>query len=199
MKTGTKKSNPKPRPVSNFISFIWDWGHPEWVVLAVESPVTEVARLYASLASAKRSWSEVPVRPAKKNDDMASLVAVVQPKDSRWSVIYRLMCYPIGAQVVEDGTKMAQELSANLKTRALAFFGEDTSGAMEFSLYRSGKKAGTTSWRSQHDPADAAFQKLGLVVPVCYPRREGKVTWVATREPWTEGILRADVVDIGEI
>jgi hypothetical protein len=187
------------RPVSDFLGFIWDWGHPEWLVLAVESPIGQVSALYASMCGAKRTWSAVAVHPAKKKDDMASLVALVQAKDCAWTVIYRLMCYPIGSRDIEQGTKTAQELSAKLKTRALAFFGEDTSGAMEFSLHRNGKYAGTTSWESQNDPADAAFEKLKLNVPVCYPCRAGKAVWIAVREPWTESIQRADIVDIGEL
>jgi hypothetical protein len=109
------------------------------------------------------------------------------------------MCYPIGSRDIEEGTKAALELSAKLKTRALAFFGEDTSGAMEFSLYRGGKKTGTTSWESQNDPADDVFEKLGLSVPVCYPRQKGKTTWISAKYPWAERIQRADVVDIGGI
>lgn len=184
------------RPVSDFISFILDWGHPEWVVLAVESPIENVTPLYASLCGAKRSWLSVPVRPPKRKHSMALLIPLVQAKECKWTVIYRLMCYPIGSQDIEQGTKSVQELSAKLKTRALAFFGEDTSGAMEFTLYRNGEKTGTTSWESQNDPADEAFGKLGLSVPACYPGQAGKTQWVSAGVLWAEKIRRADIVDI---
>ena len=184
---------------SDLIEFIHEWGHPEWVVLAVEAPIEEVSSLYASMRSAKKRLSEVPIRVAGKQDDeIASLVAVVQPTNSSWSVILRSLCLPIEEGDIKMAQKDAQTLSSKLKTRAVAFVGEDTSGAMQYWLYQGGKQAGGKEWESQDDSADKAFAALGLYLPPCYPRRDAKTTWLAAIGTATERIQRADIIDLGE-
>lgn len=192
---------PKPAAapgIKQFLTFIWDWGHPEWVLLAVEAPLDKVSRLYASSSRARKTWANVPVRPGLKPDEMAPLVALVQPKNCAWTVIYRAMCYPMGMEEFEGGRETAQLLSGKLKTRALAFIGEDTSGAMQYRLYKNGRQAAEKEWESQNDPADEVFEELGIFAPVCYPKRKGKETWLAVREPWVGRILRANLIEPGE-
>jgi hypothetical protein len=189
----------RPRPVSDFIEFIADWGHPEWIVLAAEAPAETVARTYASLCSARKSWANVPVCKNGKDDAIAPLSAVVQPKGSDWSVIYRILCLPIQMADLDEANKIAKSLSAKLKTRALSFIGEDTSGAMGYRLFRGGKEAQEQEWESQTDPADDDFAQLGLRIPPCYPRQDGKTICLVALHSWLEEIERADVVDVGEL
>ena len=185
---------------SDLLSFIEDWGHPEWVVLAAEAPIDQVSTLYATVCSARERLTEVPVRaPRKKDNEIAPLIALVQPKECTWTVILRILCLPIGMPDITNAEKVCQTMSAKLKTRTLAFFGEDTSFAMSYMLYQNGKKVGSKDWESQRDSADAEFAALGIYLPACYPRREGKTTWVCARESSLDRIQRADVVDLGEV
>jgi len=142
----------------------------------------------------------VPVRaPRKKDDEIAPLIAIVQPKESSWAVILRILCMPIGMPDVTDAEKVCKTMSTKLKTRALAFIGEDTSFAMGYMLYQHGKKVGTKDWESQTDSADEEFAALGIYLPACYPRQEGKTTWLCAHESSIDRIQRADVVDLGEV
>jgi hypothetical protein len=100
---------------------------------------------------------------------------------------------------ITNAEEVCQTMSAKLKTRTLAFFGEDTSFAMSYMLYQNGKKVGSKDWESQRDSADDEFAALGIYLPACYPRREGKTTWVCARESSLDRIARADVVDLGKI
>jgi hypothetical protein len=85
-------------------------------------------------------------------------------------------------------------MSASLKTRALIFYGHDTSGAMSYVLYEKGKEAGRHDWEYRDDPSDKQFAELELYVPACYGRQAGKEIWLAARRP--ERIARTDVVEI---
>lgn len=191
------RKSSKPNAVTDFISFIQDWGHPEWIVLAAEAPVEKVARHYAAENSAKHHWPAIPIQPlTRKDDEIAPLTAVVQPSDCTWSIIYRYLCLPIESDDVEAAQKDAQLLSAKLKCRTLAFYGEETSMAMSCHLYQKGKQTGSKDWESQFDKADKAFANLDLWLPVCFPRRSGKNLWLAAREP--SQIQRADLLDFGE-
>ncbi len=190
----------KPAAASHLLSFIHEWGHPEWIVIAVEAPVDQVSSHYSTIRSARKRLTEVPIHARRKRDDeIAPLVAIVQPKGSAWSVILRILCMPIGMPDVTDAEQVCQKTSAKLKTRALAFIGEDTSFAMGYILYQKGKKVGSKDWESQRNSADKAFADLGIYLPACYPRQEGKKIWVCTDESSRDLIERADVVDIGDI
>jgi hypothetical protein len=187
----------KSKAVSDFISFIHEWGHPEWIILAAEAPVEKVAIAYAAAKSAKRHWPEIPIHQlTRKDDEIAPLVAIVQPADCPWSIIYRCLCLPIESDDVEAAQKDAQLLSAKLKTKAFAFCGEDTSMAMACILYQKGRQTGSKDWDSQFDEADKAFSNLGLYLPICFPRRAGKKSWLAAKEP--SQIQRVDLLDFGE-
>jgi hypothetical protein len=94
---------------------------------------------------------------------------------------------------------ICEKISKKLKTRALAFMGEDTSFAMGYTLYESGTKMGSKEWESQTDSADGAFEALGLYLPACYPRREDNTIWVCALDASFDRIDRADVVDLGKV
>jgi len=192
-----KKSSSKANAVSDFISFIHEWGHPEWIVLAAEAPAEKVSTHYAAVNAAKRHLPEIPIHLLTPQDDeIAPLVAIVQPADGSWAIIYRHLCLPIDSSDIAAAKKDAQILSSKLNTKALAFYGEDTSMAMECFLYQNGKQTGSKDWDSQLDNADKAFSNLDLGLPVCFPRRAGKKIWLAATEP--SAIKRADAIDFGE-
>jgi hypothetical protein len=180
---------------SDLIDFIDQWGLPTWAIIAAESPVDQTLDAYSTVAAHKRVWPSVPIRLAgKKDNEMANLVPVLQPKDCRWSLIYRLICLPF--EEFEELMNDAQTISATLEGRALVFFGHDTSGAMSYVLYHKGKESSRYDWEDQSDPSDAQFAKLQLYLPACYPRKEGRDVWLAARESAVDRIDRADIVEI---
>jgi len=149
------------------------------IVLAAEAPVHKVVEALAAVHSPKGVFREVPIRQAEKRDqEIAPLVPVIQSGDSGWSLVYRVLRLPIGEDDFDSAKTDAQTLSSRLRTRALAFFGEDTSYAMEYELYRSGKRVAFMQWEDQNDEAvDEAFDELGIALPVCFARREGRNVW----------------------
>ena len=191
----------KLRVVSDFLDFAWDWGTNEWVVLAVEAPIALAAPAYRKLVSPKpqRVLESVPVRPATKLGVISYLVPVVQVAGSAWTTIHRVVGLPIGMADVEDADRIASKLSAELKTRAAVFMGEDTSGAMGVSLFDKGKKGASKEWDQELDVADGLFAKLGLTVPACHANELGKEpVVVAASADWAARIERADLFDFGE-
>jgi hypothetical protein len=190
-----EESETAERGATDFISFIDEWGLPTWAVIAAKSPVDQTVAAYSTVATHKRVWPSVPIRPARKKDkEMANLVPVIQPKDCRWSLIYLILCCPF--EGFEELMDEAQRMSATLKGRALAFFGHDTSGAMSYVLYTRGRESGRYHWEDQSDPSDEQFAKLQLYLPACYPRKEGKDVWLAAQESAVDRIERADIVEI---
>src|SRR4030095_8474295 len=134
-------------PASDFVAFIHDWGHPEWVLLAVEAPIKKVTTAYARLQQAPEPARQVSINPAtKKDNEIAPLVAVVEPADSSWCVVLRQLCLPLDLELIQDATENARKLSSSLKTRALTFYGADTSFSMAFSLFRNGKQIEHKEW-----------------------------------------------------
>src|SRR4051794_13982904 len=121
------RTPPAPLGASDLLAFIDDWGHPEWVVLAAEAPTEKVSRLLAAAHSAKQVLRDVPIRAAGKQDnEIAPLAAVTQCANSPWSVALVSLCLPVDEHDLKSAQDDARMLSSKLKTRALAFFGEDT-------------------------------------------------------------------------
>ncbi len=199
-----KRTTPKPQAaetakdieIKPFLEFIWDWGHPEWTLVAVESPLDLVSKAVRSISPAKATWKNVSIRATEKGDTMARLVSAVQTKDCAWTIIYLGMCRPLNGKDFAHSEELAKKLSTQLKIRALTFSGEDTSGAMDYRLFQNGKAKEEKGWENQNESADKEFRKLGVVVPVCYPKQDGKKVWLATRKLWDKKILRADIFDL---
>lgn len=183
--------------VTSFVDFVDYWGHPTWAVLAVDAPIETVTAAYSKIAGGKGLWPNVPIRMNHSSDkEMAHLVALVQPKASKWVLIYRCMCLPFdGFDRVLADTK---SISSKLKTRALAFLGHDTSGGMGSTLYRNGKKVEEHGWEYRTDPSNKHFAQLELFVPACYPRQKGTEICLVVMQSSQDRIERADLVDIGD-
>src|ERR1043165_1551886 len=136
-----------PHGLSDFVAFVHDWGHAEWVLLAVEARIDQVTDAYARLCDASEPALRVEIRCAtEKDNEIAPLVAVLQLSNSPWCIILRHLCSPLDLQLVLDATSDARQLSSILKTKALAFFRADSSSSMGFSLAENGKQTGGQEW-----------------------------------------------------
>ena len=198
---------------AHFLKFIYD-GEAEWALLAVQAPLKPVADAFMKQAKAKKRDRDVPLKPAGAgHDEVAPLVAVVQMWDNPWTIIFRSLF-----QVDEAGlggvVEAAKLLSKQLKTRGIAFVGEDTSGALGYDLFEKGRLLERAVWEEGADfsifestsrkrPdldtvdnrfADEVFRQQGIYLPACYPVTKGKRSWLAIEKASAGAIQRADLI-----
>lgn len=192
--------------------------HPEWSVFAVKAPADVVARVLADFRKPIRFERRVPLKPAKKFEQIAPLTAVVRIKANPWTVVLRSVG-DVSAQEIEGVPEEAKMISAKLKTRAVSFLCEDTSNAMCYALYERGRLLEEAEWecggemssftstlrqrpkgrRFTEDFADQLFRSEGIYIPVCYPRLEGSRVWLSVQKPSFGLIERADLLELGKI
>ncbi len=201
--------------VADFLNFVYD-SQPEWTLLAVQAPLEQAAAAFADLRKTDRWIHDVPIREAADVDDVdSSLAFAVQIRDNPWTVIVRELFYVTEAglkEIIQD----AKALSAKFKTKAIAFSGEDTSGAMEYDLFESGKLLERAQWEEggefyvfkstlREQPAleevgqefaDEVFREQGIYVPACYPKSEEEDAWICVEKVSANAIERADVIGL---
>jgi ankyrin repeat protein len=195
MKAGVDASSPGVG-AKHLISFIHDWGHPEWIVIAAEAPIDKVSDTYARLRGATEVFRRVQVKPARKKDtEIAPLVAIARPKHSSWSIIFRSLCLPIQERDVNEAAKDALALSAKLKTRTATFCGADTSYSMTLSLFAGGKLIEQKEWHQAASP-DKSFQAAGLYLPACFPCRAEGDPWLATQTSSHDTIEETSILNL---
>jgi hypothetical protein len=181
--------------IKHFLEFMYD-GQPEWSLFAVKAPIEEVSSAFADLRKAKSRVTNVPRElVAAEGDELAQLATVVQVKDNPWTVVFRSLLW-LDSSHLEEVPNEAQQLSARLKTRAVTFMGEDTSGAMGYEIFENGKSKAKEEWEDGDDDADAIFRREGIYLPSCYPREEGEKKWLAVDKKSASAIARADLIDL---
>jgi hypothetical protein len=210
---GTAKSG--PLGVTDFLSFVYDT-QPEWTLLAVKAPIEQVAGAFADMRQADRWLHDVPRRDSADVDDVdSSLVVAVQVRGNPWTVIFReIFC--VTEAGIEEVAQEAKELSAELKTKAITFVGEDTSGALAYDLFEGGKLLEHAEWeeggpfhsfkstfRKQpeldevgQEFADEVFREQGIYLPACYPKSEDEEAWLCVDKVSAGAIERADLIGL---
>ena len=158
----------------------------------------------------------VEIKKTRKNDELARHIAVVQIKDNPWVVVLRSLFYldrnnPSGA---EDNAKA---LSAQLKTKAISFVAEDTSGAFQIDLFDTGKLVERAQWaeggsfsifestrRKQPKIAEVdnkfinkTLSDLGIYLPACYPRGKAKNVCLCAEKQSLDRIEAANLLELG--
>jgi hypothetical protein len=216
MKEKSKHEDLSHLGVADFLKFMYD-GHPDWSLLAIKAPIEEVSEEFADFRGADTLLRDVPRKPAEAYEDVASLVSVVQVKGNPWVVVFRSLLY-VDARQLEGIVEEAKELSGRLSTRAIAFVGEDTSGALSYDLFEQGKVLESAEWevggefsrfksslrkRPAQETvgdefADGVFREQGIYLPCCYPKSEGGEAWLAV-EKISDGVIeRADLIELGK-
>jgi hypothetical protein len=110
-----------------------------------------------------------------------------------------VLSLPISTPDLTSAQEDARILSSKLKTRALAFLGEDTSGTMAYWLYRNGQDIDQKEWdQTQTRAADKAFAGLELYLPPCYPCAGRRAAWLAVTDSSALRVESADLIKFGE-
>ena len=197
----------------HFLKFIYD-GEAEWSLLAVRAPLKRVADAFMKLSQAKKRERDVPLKTAAgAGAEVAPLVALVQPWDNPWTVIFRSL-FHVDEAALNGVVAAARLLSRQLKTKAIAFVAEDKSGALGYDLFEKGKLLERAVWeegadftvfesttRKQPDLdavdskfTDEVFRQLGIYLPACYPVTKGKRSWLAVQQASASAVERADLI-----
>lgn len=200
---------------AHFLKFIYE-GEAEWALLAVQAPLKPVAENFLKLRKSKKRDRDVPLKPSAKSvDAVAPLVAVVRLRDNPWTAIYRSL-FHVDETALSGVVEAAKILSKQLKTKAIAFVGEDKSGALGYDLFEKGKLVERAVWEEGADfsvfesttrkrPdldtvdsrfADEVFRQQGIYLPACYPTTRGKRSWLAIETASLGTIERADLITL---
>jgi hypothetical protein len=190
-------------------------GSPSWYIFAVEAPIDAVLDEFIRLRKAKEVFRDVPVLRARKQEDVGALIPVVQVPGNPWAVVLRAPGY-VNSNHLAEYRVDAGTLSKRLKTRAIAFCGEDTSGSAGYQLYDSGKLIESAEWANGDDScseftskrrklperevfdetfADEVFSELGIYVPVCFGTKGSKPNLVVEKAS-TGMVERAHLIDL---
>ena len=198
---------------AHFLKFIYD-GEAEWSLLAVKAPLKKTAEAFMEWSKAKKRERDVPYKAAAGGpDEVAPLVVVAQPWDNPWTVIFRSL-FHVDEAALNGVVEAAGLLSNQLKTSAIAFVGEETSGALGYDLFEKGKLLERAVWEDgaefslfestrRKKPeleavddkfADEVFRQQGIYLPACYPVTKGKRSWLAVEKASAGAIERADLI-----
>jgi ankyrin repeat protein len=191
-------------------------GEAEWSLFAIQAPVEQVTEALSRRYKDARVLRGVELKSARKNDELARYMAVVRVKDNAWSVVQRSL-YAARESDVDATVNDAKALSEELKTRAISFYANDTSGAVQFDLFEKGALLERVQWvdggyfsifesTRRKQPklnevdgkfADKTFRELGVYLPACYPRGKGRSACLCVERSSAERIESADLLGLG--
>jgi hypothetical protein len=216
--TSRKRAGEAPLGAIDFLDFVYDT-QPDFSVLAVKAPFAQVVRAYKALRKPARWIPQADCKPAKDGDDVGgfTLAPFVKLRANPWTVMLRSV-YELGLEDLEGVFCDAEDLSSKLKTTAVMFVGEDTSGALAFRVFKNGKVTEDIEWEDGgrfvtfkskvrkkpklnevgHEFVHGVFRKLGIYLPACYVMEKGKKAWLAVEPACASQIERVDLVDVGE-
>ena len=194
--------------MKDFLEFIY-YTEPEFSVIAVKAALGRTASAFAELRKPRLWLRDVPRRGAAGfRRANASLVAAVSVRGNPWTVIIRSI-FRLGADDCALAVADAKDLSARLKTKAIAFVGEGKADAIGYDFFERGRLAEHAQWiehksicwfhsRFRRKPkkedlaedfTDRVFRQQGIYLPACYPRSHGNRAWLCA-EKSSAGVIR---------
>jgi hypothetical protein len=212
--SSTPKVKQPPLGVKHFLKLAND-GEPEWSLLAVQAPREQVTDALSRRHENAKVLRDVELKKPRKNDELGRSLAVVQLKDNPWTVILRSL-YHVDERDVSAVVEDAKVLSQQLKTKAISFVAEGTSGAVQFDLFESGEPVERAQWvdggsfsifdstrRKQPKVrevdgkfADKTFRDLGIYLPACYPRATQRAACLCVEKASAEHVQDADLIEL---
>ena len=173
---------------SDFLKLV-NTGEAEWALLAVKAPFDAVSDTYLKFVKGNSREENVALRLAADGEEVPPLAAVVKVKNSPWTIILRTIFY-VRSPDLKHVTGAAKELSKSLKTRALSYVGTEESENGECELFDSGKSLAT----ADDDDSIALLTRENILLPACYPTRDGDKPWLAIEKPSIPMVERADLI-----
>jgi ankyrin repeat protein len=176
MRKGSRKVNLETaRGVAQFREAL---GQPEWSLAFIEAAPESVARAYGRLHPEHRWHADGAQKPLHAE---APFIFIFRLRGNAWTILLRTVGWLEGEDI-ELLPQDARELSASLKTRAVMYMAEDTSGCEGYELFKNGdsfEKADwmgevtfRSSWRKKPKFGDAfpepTFSELGIYLPECW-------------------------------
>jgi ankyrin repeat protein len=203
-----------PLGVKHFLKLAID-GEPEWSLLAVQAPRDQVTDALSRRHETAKVLRDVELKKPRKNDELGRRLAVVQIKDNPWIVVLRSL-HHVAESDVNAVAEDAKELSRQLKTKAISFVAEQTSGAVQFDLFESGEPLERAQWvdggsfsvfesKRRKQPkvsevdgtfADKTFRDLGIYLPACYPKANQRAACLCVEKASAEHIQSADLIEL---
>jgi ankyrin repeat protein len=185
-------ASPKPATgAAHFLKFIAD-GEPEWALVAIRAPVEQVGQAFAEFAKPGTLKTSVPMKAAKgEMDEVAHAFAIVAIASNPWTIISLSLFY-VNEAAIDQATEAARSISAQLKTRAIAFFsaGEDAI----ILTFENGTETDSGIPSADHEEAGRFFRKQGIYLPACYPQSDGEEAWLTIEKASADRIDRADLI-----
>jgi hypothetical protein len=145
---------------------------PEWTVLAVAAPIERVTPALARVQRARAIRFDV----ARAGVDAATRgVFVVQFEDHPWTLELLALGWADRAGTSQELDRGATELSRELATTAVAFFGSDAAAACGARVHHLGERVATLDSAAPGAAAeiDRGFRELGLSLPPMHESGDG--------------------------
>lgn len=167
-------------------------GEQEWAVLAVKAPIDAVTDELERRRRVKAARN-VPIKSAaKKTGEVLPAIAVVEVRDSPWTIIFRSL-FHLNERALAEATDLARTLSGALKARAVLYLNHGAADAAGYAIFDRGAKEQSVD-EADGDSADRFFRDQHIYLPACYPKASGKSLSLAVERRSAERIARADLV-----
>lgn len=203
-----------PLGAKHFLKLAND-GEPDWALFAVETPREQVTNFLVERYTSAKVQRDVELKKARKNDELAQRVAVVQIRDNPWTIVLRAL-YHVDESQINAVTDDAQALSRQLQTKAISFVADGTSGAVQYDLFENGALLERAQWADggafslfestrRRQPkvaevdgkfADKTFRDLGIYLPACYPRGSQRSACLCVEKASVERVEKADLLEL---
>jgi len=184
----SKAQLPKPVGVKAFVEFMHR-GQAAWALAAIRAPIATVSQALLTLRQGGTRFHEVSINPKpQKHEVVPRVVLVMILRQHPWTIVFRSL-FDLQVDDLSGALEDAKEFSGRLKTSAMTFAAEETSGVVTYYIFEDGELLEHVEWENggaftefhsafRHKPrlskvddayADKVFRSEGVYIPPCYP------------------------------
>lgn len=165
--------------------------HPEWTLLAVAAPIERVTPALAALQEAKAIGFDVARAGV---DAAADGVFVVQFEEHPWTLELLALGRSDRSTPVRELDRSAAELSRELATTVVGFYGSDAAVACGVHVDRDGERVATfdSADLGANAQVDRRLRELGLAIPAMAERGDGYCARLEIHGLSIEAVRRLD-------
>jgi ankyrin repeat protein len=208
----SKAQSRQPAGVKAFVK-VMRQGQAAWALAAIRAPIAKVSEALAALRKGGTWVYGVSMNPKPKEHEVVPrVVLVIKLRQHPWTIVFRSL-FDLQADDLFGALEDAKQLSGRLKTCAITFAAEDTSGVVTYNIFEDGELLEHVEWENggaftdfdsafrrkpclskvDDEYADRVFRSEGLYIPPCYPTGGRGTYQVALLGPRASTIERADV------